>query len=258
MKLALILGVLAVLATQSAGKITKYTPRLDGRIVGGENTTIEEYPYQISLEYNGRHRCGGSVLSEIVILTAAHCTDGISASRLKVRAGTSVKGSGGVLIQVKTVYVNEKYNDYNTDFDVSLLVLAQPLSFSGQIQPVALPSVKEYLDEPELSVITGWGALHSGGSSPSQLQKVIVPIVSQDKCVKAYASYEVTERMICAGVLGEGGKDACQGDSGGPLVSNGKIHGITSWGLGCAHKNYPGVYTRVTAVRDWIREKSGL
>ncbi|XP_044741979.1 trypsin-7-like [Chrysoperla carnea] len=255
MKLVLILGVLAVLATQSAGK---YTPRLDGRIVGGENTTIEEYPYQISLEYFGTHWCGGSVLSEIVILTAAHCTDGILASRLKVRAGTSIKGKGGVLIQVKTVYVNEKYNDDNTDFDVSLLVLAEPLSFSDQIQPIALPSEKEYLDEPELSVITGWGDLHSGGSSPSQLQKVIVPIVSQDKCVKAYAGYEVTERMICAGVLGEGGKDACEGDSGGPLVSNGKIHGITSWGIGCAHENYPGVYTRVTAVRDWIREKSGL
>lgn len=142
-----------------AGKFIKYNPRLDGRIVGGEDATIEEYPYQISLEYFGSHRCGGSVISETVILTAAHCTSGISASYLKVRAGSSKKGSGGVLVQVEKVYVNENYNPYNIDFDVSLLVLAQPLSFSAQIQPVALPGEEEYLDEPELSVITGWGAL---------------------------------------------------------------------------------------------------
>lgn len=64
--------------------------------------------------------------------------------------------------------------------------------------------------------------------------------------------------MLCAGYLEEGGKGACAGDIGGPLVAHNKLHGIASWGDGCAKPWYPGVYTRVTAIRDWIREKVNL
>lgn len=85
-----------------------------------------------------------------------------------------------------------------------------------------------------------------------------MPIVNQESCSRAYASFNgITDRMICAGYT-EGGKDACQGDSGGPLVANGTLVGIVSWGYGCANANYPGVYSRVAAARDWVRERSGV
>lgn len=85
------------------------------------------------------------------------------------------------------------------------------------------------------------------------LQGVPVPIVNQKMCADYYKGFGgITQQMICAGYK-EGGRDACQGDSGGPLVCNGKLIGCVSWGYGCAVEHYPGVYSRVAAVRDWIQ-----
>ena len=88
-----------------------------------------------------------------------------------------------------------------------------------------------------------------------------VPTITNADCSNDYIDYHipVTDSMICAGYQGVGGKDACQGDSGGPLVCNSKgnpvLVGIVSWGEGCGEKKYPGVYTRVTPILDWIQEK---
>lgn len=103
--------------------------------------------------------------------------------------------------------------------------------------------------------------LQSGGASPTLLQHVDVNIVNQEVCAERYAYLSsnnsnwpnVTSGMLCAGILDIGGKDACQGDSGGPLAhNNDTVVGITSWGYGCAHPQYPGVNTRVSAYTNWI------
>ena len=102
--------------------------------------------------------------------------------------------------------------------------------------------------------LSGFGRLSSGGSSPSVLMQVSVPIVSESKCKRAYGS-SIHASMVCAG-LDEGGKDSCQGDSGGPMVCefNGKffLEGVVSWGSGCADRGYYGVYARVRYLRQWI------
>ncbi|XP_044734068.1 trypsin alpha-like [Chrysoperla carnea] len=259
MKISLFCSVLSVLVFSASGSIL-LRPHLDGRIVGGEPTTIEEFPYQISLEISGSHSCGGSIISPNVILTAAHCTRDTSLKAMRIRAGTTNRGKDGVVRTVKEKHVHELFNFQNIDYDVSLLVLNESLELSSAIKPIALPDESDYLKANESAVTTGWGATSSGGLFlPKILQKVVVPIVDQDICNDAYKDMNsITARMICAGYLGEGGKDACQGDSGGPLASNNKIHGIVSWGNGCALKKYPGVYTRVTAVREWIRSKVNL
>jgi secreted trypsin-like serine protease len=93
------------------------------------------------------------------------------------------------------------------------------------------------------------------GETPTILQHVQVPVISNLDCKSAYGG-QIKESMICAGYPGEGGKDACQGDSGGPLVCNsgGKaiLAGVVSWGKKCALPNYPGVYARTTHILDWI------
>ncbi|XP_017780628.1 PREDICTED: trypsin-7-like [Nicrophorus vespilloides] len=232
-------------------------PQLDGRIVGGESVNIEDYPYQLSLLYYGSHICGASIISEKFAVTAAHCTDGSSAQDLSVRAGSSIKGSGGVVVQVKRILQNPQYDQWNIDFDMSLLELEQPLPLGSGIKTVPLPEFLEAVPEGSQAVCSGWGALQEGGSSPSQLQAVKVNIVSKEDCQEAYAGTPVTDRMICAAVPG-GGKDACQGDSGGPLVVDGKLVGVVSWGMGCARPDYPGVYSSVPEMRDFINENTGL
>ena len=95
-----------------------------------------------------------------------------------------------------------------------------------------------------------------GGSATNNLQYVRVPAITNSACNAAYGG-SITDSMICAGYPGIGGKDACQGDSGGPFVCNNNgnavIAGVVSWGYGCAHAKYPGVYARVTTVLDWVK-----
>ena len=101
-------------------------------------------------------------------------------------------------------------------------------------------------------MVSGWGTLSSGGSSPNKLQEVTVQVTENANCGN-YPQNEITANMMCAGTEG---KDSCQGDSGGPLVTkvSNRYHlvGVVSWGYGCAAANYPGVYARITKVLDWI------
>lgn len=97
------------------------------------------------------------------------------------------------------------------------------------------------------------------GPNDGFLRQVTVPIVDRKLCESAYKDINpITARMICAGLLIEGGKDSCQGDSGGPLTANGTLYGIVSWGLGCAQPHFPGVYSNVAELRSWIKNATGI
>uniref|UniRef100_A0A182M8Z6 trypsin n=1 Tax=Anopheles culicifacies TaxID=139723 RepID=A0A182M8Z6_9DIPT len=228
------------------------------RIVGGFEINVADTPYQVSLQYHKRHICGGSILSSKWVLTAAHCTDGSTPSSLTVRVGSSMHASGGKVARVANIVQHPKYDDSTTDFDYSLLELKDELKLSDDVKPVALPKQDEAVKDGTMTIVSGWGNTQSAAESNAVLRAANVPTVSQKKCNKAYAQFGgVTDRMLCAGYQ-QGGKDACQGDSGGPLVADGKLVGVVSWGYGCAQAGYPGVYSRVASVRDWVRENSGL
>jgi len=232
-------------------------PRLDGRIVGGYEIDISDVPYQVSLQ-TGSHFCGGSIISEKWILTAAHCTVGQDPKYLKVRVGSSTHSSNGTLVPVKNIFVHKQFDYSKIDYDYSLLELVEPLKLDERRQLVTLPRPFELVRDNTTCLVTGWGDTHSTSESRTHLRGTEVPIYNQKKCSEAYQSYGgVTSRMICAG-FEQGGKDACQGDSGGPLVCNNKLFGIVSWGYGCAKPKYPGVYSRVSIVRLWIKRISGV
>ncbi|XP_016947226.1 trypsin beta [Drosophila biarmipes] len=225
-------------------------PQLDGRIVGGQATTISSFPWQISLQRSGSHSCGGSIYSSNVIVTAAHCLQSVSASSLQIRAGSSYWSSGGVVAKVSYFKNHEGYNANTMVNDIAIIKLSSSLSFSSTIKAIGLASSNPA--NGAAASVSGWGTQSSGSSSiPSQLQYVNVNIVSQSKCASSSYSYgsQIKSSMICAAASG---KDSCQGDSGGPLVSGGVLVGVVSWGYGCAASNYPGVYADVAALRSWV------
>ncbi|XP_046972682.1 vitellin-degrading protease-like [Vanessa cardui] len=230
----------------------------DTRIVGGKDVDITMAPYQVSILNRGRHSCGGSIIGDDLILTAAHCLIGSSPVNLQVRAGSSSSVNGGRIYPVGDFVWNPAFTYSKMDSDVAIIWLSKPLEFSKRIAPIEMFDKGDEINDGDLTVVTGWGNLREGGGLPRTLQMVLVPKVNEDSCKKAYEPlYSITPRMICAGNP-EGGKDACQGDSGGPLVHNGKLAGIVSWGLGCARPNYPGVYANVAALRDWIDDQAML
>ncbi|KAM4743486.1 transmembrane protease serine 4a [Anableps anableps] len=227
------------------------------RIVGGVDAFIEDWPWQVSLQENGQHRCGGSLVSSRWLVTAAHCFTGNirELSRWKVTSGeTHMNIFGGS--SVDRIILHGKYNKDKNDYDLAMMRLSSPISVGDKRKPVCLPPKDLSLPDKTPVVVTGWGLLTEDGKAASTLQKANIEIIARSTCSSPtiYGSY-ITPRMICAGNL-KGNVDACQGDSGGPLVyfsfSHWNLVGVVSWGVGCARENRPGVYSNVDEMLNWI------
>ncbi|XP_061684389.1 transmembrane protease serine 4a isoform X2 [Syngnathoides biaculeatus] len=227
------------------------------RIVGGTDATIEDWPWQVSLQQGGQHTCGGSLVSPRWVVTAAHCFTASKKelSRWKVVSGrTYMSTLGGS--SVDRIILNGNYDPARNDYDIALMRLTSPITVGASQMPVCLPP-KSYNLAPSASmVVTGWGYLEENGNISPSLQKANIPLIERTKCASptVYGS-AITDRMICAGFL-EGKVDACQGDSGGPLVhftsSKWYLFGVVSWGVGCARERRPGVYSNVEEMLNWI------
>ncbi|MEM6531976.1 MAG: trypsin-like serine protease [Myxococcota bacterium] len=237
--------------------------RKPDRIVGGTDADIRDFPWQVSLQASGfGHFCGGSIVHENWVLTAAHCVGG---GGFSVRAGVTNSGDNeGQDRSVDLVIVHPEYNGNTVDGrDIALLRVAQPFDLTAAnvtaIAPVTALQASAGLTAPDIvSTVTGWGTLSEGGSLSPVLQRVAVPIVSLADTSEAYG-IDISSDQIAAGILGVGGKDACQGDSGGPLVVRDEdgmfaLAGIVSWGNGCARPEFPGLYARVSSFEGWISE----
>ncbi|XP_017797661.1 PREDICTED: trypsin-7-like [Habropoda laboriosa] len=245
----MILILLAALATANAASLTL---DLDPRIVNGENVKAGEIPYQVSLQTQGRHFCGGSVLNANYVLTAAHCVENQKAENIDVIAGTINLQSRPSVHKAEKIVKHEKYNPSNNWInDIALIKVKTPFVPSSQISFVPLPRLNEAVSANSVAVVSGWGRLRSGGPTTNQLQKARIYITDQNVCKKAYGN--IFDTQICANYPSNE-KGACQGDSGGPLTVNGKIVGIVSWSRGCGLPNYPTVYTRVPSYVSWIQQ----
>ncbi|XP_023311146.1 trypsin-7-like [Anoplophora glabripennis] len=229
---------------------------IDGRIVGGNNTTIETHPYIVSVQELNNHVCGGSIIAANWILSAAHCFTA-NTTAYSIRAGSTFRNTGGQVINVSRIIIHQSHNRATLDYDIALLQLNSSITTIAA-RAVSLAAQGGAPLAGTTATVTGWGALSEDGPLASILQVINVPIISQANCRIAYGQNTITDRMFCAGVLGVGGKDACFNDAGGPLIAGGMLTGIVSWGYGCALPNYPGVYASVPNLRTWIRNVTGL
>ncbi|XP_041844258.1 trypsin-1-like [Melanotaenia boesemani] len=217
----------------------------DDKIVGGFECQPNTEPHTVSLN-SGYHFCGGSLINENWVVSAAHCYK----SRVEVRLGEhdiTVNEGTEQFISSSQVIRHPRYSSYNIDNDVMLIKLSRPATLNQYVRPVALPS--GCAAAGTMCRIAGWGNTMSSVSG-DRLQCLNAPILSDRDCNNAYPGM-ITDSMICVGYL-EGGKDSCQGDSGGPVVCNGELQGIVSWGYGCAEKDHPGVYAKVCIFNDWL------
>jgi trypsin len=229
----------------------------DVQIIGG-TTTSQPYPFFVSLTSGGAagRFCGASLIARRIVLTAAHCVDGQQGT-LFVHFESQRSESEGVDITARKVVAHQSYDPMLLVNDIALIQLAEdapdyahPVELSERSADTAVGG--------DLRVI-GFGNLSSvGWVEPSHLMQVDIQVLPASDCQQPYESFDGTTQ-VCAGSPG-GGLDSCQGDSGGPLfrgTSSGgarsfQIEGLVSYGNGCAQKGSPGVYTRVSAFRNWI------
>jgi secreted trypsin-like serine protease len=237
--------------------------RIDPRILGGTSVEIKDAPWQVALVrgYVSEQRsqfCGGSLIAPDTVVTAAHCIHNQivrrEASRVDVVAGTSTYISGGERIKVKAIFIHPKWDATTMNYDIAILKLER-----ASVEGVAIDLSTEASVPPLSLYVTGWGAISEGGPGSIDLLGAVLPLVSTEICnaAESYAG-SITDQMLCAGER-QGGRDSCQGDSGGPLVAiatpktQSKLVGVVSFGEGCGRRLKYGVYTRISAVAEWIK-----
>jgi secreted trypsin-like serine protease len=250
------------------------------KIVGGQPTTIEEWPWQAAVTQNpfppasnpgngfDRQFCGGSLVAPTIVITAAHCTFEVFGSSgfddpvnfASITGRTTLSSSQGQESAWSDFHFfvdgsgNPLYNPNTSEWDVVFAELATP-SPSTTIAIAGANEANAWAPGDENAFATGWGTLISGGTGPlgkqDALREVQIDMIADSVCSSptSYGSGFFPETMVCAGEVA-GGQDTCQGDSGGPLVvSVGagvfRLVGDTSFGLGCALPGFPGIYGRV-------------
>jgi len=236
------------------------------RIVGGQEATPHQFPWQASLQYRilgvglFSHRCGATVVDQTHIVCAAHCIDGVTERHLRVVAGIHnliplIPESSKQTRKVSRMWQHSAFDKFNFTHDVSVLELDEPLEFNEFVKPLQLAEQGQAPKGGTECINSGWGVTDDGRTA-DKLQYVTLNIVDHEECNVDYEG-GVDDGMVCAG----GMKGPCQGDSGGPLVCPGGedggdyLAGIVSFGVvPCGQPFYPGVFTGVGHYREWIEE----
>ncbi|XP_007952994.1 serine protease 38-like [Orycteropus afer afer] len=243
--------------------------RIQERVIGGTSAVENRWPWQVSVHYGGLHICGGSILNEYWILSAAHCFADcafvpLSHRRLNTKGFDVFVGlikqnaasSHTQWFEVNKVIIHPAYTvSHPNGGDIAVVQLKSRIEFSDSVLPVCLAT-------PDMNLrnlscwATGWGVTKPDGQAATMLQEAQFPLISMTLCRLLYGSpYAIHPDMLCAGNIYDA-KTVCRGDSGGPLVCESNHVwwqiGVVSWGRGCSYPMYPAVYARVSYFIHWI------
>lgn len=252
--------LLAIVAVAHGKSLPRLFSPMSGRIIGGVEATPGEFPMIISLQYQGSHRCGGAVLTNMHILTAAHCVDGVNAGSLQIVAGAHQQNTNEPdqqRIAAARFVMHPTWNSNTIDGDVAVITLSSSLTMNSRVESACIPSQGRVPSGATWNI--GWGLTSNGGSVSPILRKVEIDILERQTCQSIYQFINpITPGMVCARKAGQNA-GACNGDSGSPLLCNKDtasefICGVVSWGIGgnCGNPNYPSVFANPAHYSDWI------
>ncbi|EDV51083.1 serine protease 1 [Drosophila erecta] len=262
------------LATASAGLLPQQLPihprdlpavaTIEGRITNGKTAVAGQFPYQVGLSFgssSGSWWCGGSIIDNAWVLTAAHCTSG--ASSVTIYYGATVRTNAKLTqtVSSSSFIQHASYNSAVLRNDISL-IKTPSVSFTSDINKVELPALAGTYSTyaGQQAIASGWGKTSDSASGVANtLQYDVFNVVSVEACQGTYGSLIATSKVICVATPNK--ISTCNGDSGGPLVlsSNKKLIGVTSFvsSAGC-ESGAPAGFTRVTSYLDWIKSNSGV
>ncbi|PKF81378.1 peptidase [Vibrio sp. vnigr-6D03] len=231
------------------------------RIIGGSEVAHSTVPYQVALQTpSGYQFCGGTIIAQDWVLTAAHCVQGKSASGVQIRIGASdLRTSQGETHNVSQVHVHERYNSSRLTSDIALLKLSTPVSSKYQIAKLPTPQLKAQLASVGKTLKgSGWGRFSTSSNAGSPVLKAAdLPIISNAECQRVMGTGPVSDDFICGY---KPRNSVCNGDSGGPFATKSGndyyVFGAASWVT--ANCTTGSAYTNVTKFVPWITQKSGV
>ena len=243
-----------IVGLAAATSLLTFSPAADA-VVGGSEVPEGGHPYMAALVDDAGQFCGGSVIADQWVLTAAHC---IVTDEMSVVVG-DVDYTEGRRIAVDNIVVHPAYDTETSANDVALLHLASPAGVPAIRVPGAAADRFEVTGTP--ATVVGWGSeMPVVGQVPplgTTLKEAELTVVGDDECSE---DQDAATQVCAEGFL----KDSCQGDSGGPLVVQGDFGpvqlGVVSYGFGCAVPTFPGVYSEVNSpsVRTFITDVAGV
>ncbi|XP_073836508.1 serine protease 3-like [Musca autumnalis] len=268
-----VLVVLAcALACASAASIfdTPVVPRdlvvedaIEGRITNGKTASSGQFPYQVGLSLktsSGSFWCGGSLIGNTWVLTAAHCTDGVTSATVYLGSTTRTVADVTHTVSSSAIHQHTGYKSSTLANDISLIKIPST-SYTSKIKAIKLPAVASSYStySGSYAIASGWGRTSDTGSVASSLNYARLQVITNTVCASTYGTSVVTSNTIC--VSTPSGTSTCQGDSGGPLAleSSELLIGVTSFvsSAGCA-SGAPAGFVRVTSYLDWIKSKTGI
>ncbi|KAH8259671.1 hypothetical protein KR026_008703, partial [Drosophila bipectinata] len=233
---------------------------IGGRITNGYTAVADQFPYQVGLSFSAPKEswwCGGSIIANNFVLTAAHCTSGASSAVIYYGATVRTSPKFTHTVSSSDFIQHANYISLTVRNDISL-IKTPAITFSAAVNKIALPAIASSYSTyvGQTAVASGWGLTSDSATAVAKnLQFTDLTVISNAECKKSFSSLIVTSSVIC--VATPNAHSTCQGDSGGPLALDGTLIGITSFGSidGC-EVGAPAAFTRVTSYLDWIKANS--
>ncbi|GLG92354.1 Chymotrypsin, partial [Gryllus bimaculatus] len=235
----------------------------ESRVIGGTVASQGQIPWQAALVLDGAGFCGGSLISSTYVLTAAHCTAGITSFQVTLGASNIQTSQTGTVVQTtRNKIQHASYNPSTINNDIALLRLSTAVSSTSYIRTIRLPRSSQASNtfQGSTAIVSGFGRTSgTSGISPS-LRYASLTVISNTNCA-LYFGNSINSYKVCT--TGASGRSPCNGDSGGPLFitdSDGSYTqiGLVSFGSNGCLASYPAVFTRLTSYLSWISSNTGI